>query len=181
MVTNRSPTGVGVKVSIARTRLIGADKLIRDQATGRTIDRSVSDPVGTAGDIVCLQPITYESPGGSYSCLTVGDTAYCELFPPTIGWYRVMHNLVNRLNGRLVISSLQESTDIGVDLITTVGNPLITTNRASLDNGANYQPWVTKARAGSYHDAQNNYFGFLEIYVARVPGSGFPIVLAHPL
>ncbi len=171
-------------VYIAPTTMQGVRYLIRDDKTGRTV--KPDNQLGSGLDQTTTRlPVQYE---GVAFCptrtrLVVGDTVRYDLYPPTTGWYRILEGgLPAHMGGRVIISTAQECSEIGIDAV-PIYDPTcmtLTVNRASRDNGWSYQPRVTQVRSGIYGVGGTDGIPFVDIYVASVPASWDPIKLAMP-
>ncbi len=179
-------------VYIDRVNLSGTRYLIRDEVTGRNVSPPDNLGVGLMQG-VCRLPTEYEgyNYGWLRSRLVVGGDALYTFLPPTNGWYRVMGPVTGNpsIGGRLVISSLMESSEVSVQVypgggITGAEINVIRTVR----DGGSYRPMVTKIRAGSYNDPSlsgNNDCPFVDIYVERLHDDLYDyyrtITLAYPI
>ncbi len=173
-------------VYIAPIHLYNVRYLIRDDKTGRQIKPDIQIGSGLMQG-ACRLPVQYE---GYVDCPNrtrevVGDTIRYDLYPPSIGWYRVLEGAVPaRMAGRLIISSRQEASEIGIDAVAypAASEMNVTVNRASRDDGSHYEPRVTMVRWGIYGNPADYYAKpFVDIYVASVPSSDDPIRLAMPI
>src|SRR5207302_6446358 len=123
-------------VYITPVSLYSVRNLIRDDVTGRTVSPDIQ--IGSGLDqVTCRLPVQYEGfvdfVGRLRTRLVIGETARYDLYSAqTNAWYRVVTDNVSHMGGRLVISTWEESTDVGFDVVAGVGagGALITVNRA---------------------------------------------------
>lgn len=153
--------------------------MIRDELGGRTILGLDTDGLGP-NQSVCRLPVQYESwnyhatngdgtPAISTRLVTGGQTVY-NFTPTTNGWYRVLKPLQGwRLGGRLTVSSLDESSECQVDLLSANDTNAVRLNvtRATYDNGITQRPVVTQIRGGVYLGPDGYPRNFVDIYVAN--------------
>lgn len=157
--------------------LYGVRHLIRDEVTGRNVGTDTVILSGT-DQTTCRLPVAYESMTGR-SRLVVGGCACYDLYPPSVGWYRVMANMQPvMMGGRLVINTFCEATDLSFDVDCKTGDALLSVHRASKNGGVR----VTQARAGSYSLWDGTPIAFLDIFVERLPSYDYECIsLAHPI
>jgi hypothetical protein len=138
----------------------------------------------------CRVPTSYEAlSSGNYvrSRLVVGDKAIYTFAPPQPGWYRVMESFSThgqwRIGGKLEVTSSYDSSEFNVDVLTTGGSDAAAIDVIRSVKDGSFPPSVTKARAGVYTDAQSNPYGFVDIFVERLPSDSAaqPITLAYPI
>ena len=152
-----------------------AGNLVRDELTGRNVPPHDAYAAGLSQGC-CRVPTSYESlsSGGFVrSRLVVGDKAIYTFTPPQTGWYRVMEGFAIhgqwRLGGKLEVTSSYDSSEFGVDVLTTGGSDAAAIDVIRTVKDGPFPPSVTKARAGVYADAQSNPYGFVDIFVERLP------------
>ncbi len=161
-------------VTIENANLFGLP-LIQDRLTGRTVYAPDSDEeAGGVNQATARVPIHYASylsnrgdPTSGRSRLIIGGVDYYTFTPPSPGWYRVMENTtLNRIGGRMAITTINDSTEFGFEVPLYGPAPQINVTRPTLAFGGVAPPYVTQARAGEYLDANTNSINFLDIYVA---------------
>jgi len=175
-------------VTMQHINLYGGN-LIRDELTGRIVRPHDAYASGLSQGS-CRVPTSYEAMiSGSYvrSRLVVGDKAIHTFTPPGTGWYRVMEGFAihsqRRIGGKLEVTSSSDSSEFNVDVLATANSDAaeITVTRAVREGS--FPPSVTKARAGVYTDPQANAYGFVDIFVERLPAeiNLQPITLAYSI
>jgi len=163
--------------------------LIRDELTGRNVRPHDASATGLSQGC-CRVPTSYEAlSSGNYarSRLVVGDKAIYSFTPPQTGWYRVMEGFSIhgqwRIGGKLEVTSSYDSSEFSVDVLTTGGSDAAAIDVIRSVKDGSFPPSVTKARAGVYTDAQSNPYGFVDIFVERLPFdlNAQPITLAYSI
>jgi len=88
-----------------------------------------------------------------------------------------------RMGGKLTVTSFYDSSEFSVDLLATTDTDAAAMNVLRTVKDGIFPPSVTKARAGVYTDSQSIPYGFVDIFVERLPSdiNMQPITLAYSL